>query len=135
MISQGSGSLSGVQGQGPSPAIKAQHGCLAKMDIGGQFGCSACRQRGKRAPVENRDEVTLVRPYTLDHMDQEQCIVLQPVRNKKSHLLHRRTNYWSSLLKLNLVSEAAAAEVGLWYLVAVIHVMNTPSCLCAQCVY
>ena len=38
VVSRGSGGLSGVL----HTAIKAQHGCLTKMDIGGQFGCSTC---------------------------------------------------------------------------------------------
>ena len=40
----------GVWGQGPDTAIKAQHGCLAKIDTGGQFGCSSCLA-GKSTPA------------------------------------------------------------------------------------
>ena len=40
---RGRGTGAGGQEQGPGRAIKAQHGCLAKMNTGGQFGCSGCR--------------------------------------------------------------------------------------------
>ena len=46
VVSRDSGGLSAVQEQGPGTAIKVQHGCLAKMDNGSQFRCSACRGGG-----------------------------------------------------------------------------------------
>ena len=46
VVSPGSGGLSGVQEHRPDTAIKAQHGCLAKMNTGSNFGCSVCRGAG-----------------------------------------------------------------------------------------
>ena len=46
VVSQGSGDLSGVQGQHPGTDIKEQHGCLAKIHTRLQFGCSACQWGG-----------------------------------------------------------------------------------------
>ena len=47
VVSPGSGGLIGVQEHRPDTAIKAQHGCLAKMNTGSNFGCSVCRGAGK----------------------------------------------------------------------------------------
>ena len=43
VVSQGSRGINGVQGQGPGTAIKAQHGCLEKMDTRSEFGAEYAR--------------------------------------------------------------------------------------------
>ena len=52
VVSRGSGGLGGVQGQGPDTAIKAQHGCLAKTDTGGNAVSLQCVENRARPPLK-----------------------------------------------------------------------------------